>query len=572
MSVVRGLTAAALALAVAAAAAAAPAPENELERLAAELAAFCETSAAARIERGGPPESVRLASVVSPAALARERAFLARLAARVAAAPEPAGRGAADDRALLAATVERERVVAEVVRPFQRDPGLYLTLLTGAVGSALDRSRGSACERLRQAARRLAQTPELLRAARLQLTDAPAPLIELAIDRCDATLRLLREDLPALTGGCRNARLQADLAQADTTAVRAIIVFRSYLADDLLPAARGRPPIGPEALRRVIAATLAAGTAPVDSLLADAAARVERHRTELEALAPLLTDAGSRAALDTLAAARGAPGGWSDSAAAALPRVGRFLLERELVTVGTWPALPTRTAAPLPRAAAVARVVDAPGGGRAVTTWLEAGPAGPPGAAGPVAREADLEVAREALPGRHLRVLAAGGGRSPVSRRLLALWPGEDWGLYGESMLLAEGYAAEDDRLRVLAAARALRRAGRALASLGLHGGTMTYDQARRMLEERCLLTPAEARREAQWAALDPALFGYTLGALRLRELQDEARRRLGPRYRTRAFHDAVLRCGASPHGIVRDRLWRELAEATDDHPAGTGP
>ena len=65
---------------------------------------------------------------------------------------------------------------------------------------------------------------------------------------------------------------------------------------------------------------------------------------------------------------------------------------------------------------------------------------------------------------------------------------------------------------------------------------------------------------------------GYSLGAQRLRELQDEARRRLGPRYRTRTFHDAVLRCGASPPGILPDLLWRELAEATGVEPVGAKP
>jgi uncharacterized protein (DUF885 family) len=139
-------------------------------------------------------------------------------------------------------------------------------------------------------------------------------------------------------------------------------------------------------------------------------------------------------------------------------------------------------------------------------------------------------------------------------------------------MMLEAGYGGEDPRYRLAAAARALRHAGRALAALALHSGAMSPDGARRMLEDRCLLVPAEAEREARWAAADPAIMSYTFGAQRLRELQDEARRRLGPRYRTRAFNDAVLRCGASPHGIVRDRLWRELADATGDDPVGAKP
>jgi len=139
-------------------------------------------------------------------------------------------------------------------------------------------------------------------------------------------------------------------------------------------------------------------------------------------------------------------------------------------------------------------------------------------------------------------------------------------------MMLEAGYGGEDARYRLAGAARALRLAGRALAALALQSGAMSPDDVRRMLEDRCLLAPADAERETRSAAADPAIMSYTLGAQRLRELQDEARRRLGPRYRVQAFNDAVLRCGASPTGIVQDRLWRELADATGDDPVGAKP
>jgi uncharacterized protein (DUF885 family) len=186
--------------------------------------------------------------------------------------------------------------------------------------------------------------------------------------------------------------------------------------------------------------------------------------------------------------------------------------------------------------------------------------------------ETDLSVAHQGLPGRYLRAVALRGASSRLRRTLQETWPAEDWGQYCERMMLDQGYGGEDPRYRLAGAARALRHAGRSLASLALHSGAMAPDEARRMLEDRCLLDPGEADREARWAAADPAIMGYTFGAQRLRELQEEARRRLGPRFRARAFHDAVLRCGASPHGIVRDRLWLELADAAGDPPLGAGP
>ena len=92
------------------------------------------------------------------------------------------------------------------------------------------------------------------------------------------------------------------------------------------------------------------------------------------------------------------------------------------------------------------------------------------------------------------------------------------------------------------------------------------------MLEERCLLDPDEAARETRRAAADPAVMGYTSGARRLLELRDEARRALGPRFSIKVFNDAVLRYGASPAGIVRAGVRRELGVGDDGTPAGAKP
>ena len=86
------------------------------------------------------------------------------------------------------------------------------------------------------------------------------------------------------------------------------------------------------------------------------------------------------------------------------------------------------------------------------------------------------------------------------------------------------------------------------------------------MLRDRCLLDADEAARETRRAEADPSVMGYTSGARQLLELRDEARRVLGPRFQIQVFNDAVLRHGASPAGLVRAGVRRELG--VDD---GTG-
>ena len=520
-------------------------PDVRLQTLGDEFVARRLARAPHAAPRGGVHAGEPLARTVTALTLAEDLAWLRDFRDRLAAVPhdEPAGERASA-RALLDAAVDRELLELEVLRPFQRDPGAYVALVAGSVEAALDRSSGSPCSRLQRAARRLAEVPEVLRAARLNLKDPPRIFTELAIERFAGVLRFYREDVPRLTAGCRSARMQADLAQADTIAVRAVAAFLSYLEEDLLPASRGEPAIGPDACRRLLRGALVAEVAPIETLLAAGTHLVAARRAELEALAPLVAVGGVRAALDSLASERPLDGDAVAHVRRGIGRVEEFLRMREVVSI------PAR----MDPSAGVGAAVGGVELGR-LNRW-----------------ETDLAVAHEGLPGRHLRALALRGAPSPLRRALQETWPGEDWGQYCERMMLDEGYGGDDPRYRLAGAVRALRHAGRALAALALHAGAMSEDEARRMLEDRCLLDPAEAVRETRWAAADPARMGYTLGAQRLRELQEEARRRLGPRFRTRTFHDAVLRCGASPPGIVRDRLWLELTDAAGAKLPGAGP
>ncbi|MEK7330778.1 MAG: DUF885 family protein, partial [Candidatus Eisenbacteria bacterium] len=177
---------------------------------------------------------------VSQTTLAEDLAWLRGFRIRLASIRiAELGRERAVDRDLLAGRVERQRLDLEVIRPFERDPGAYLPLVAGSIESVLERPVASPCQRLRLAARRLSRVPEVLRAARINLRNPPRELTEIAIDLYAGVLRFYREAVPMLATGCRDAHTQADLAQADTTAVRAVEGFLLYLREDLLPASRG---------------------------------------------------------------------------------------------------------------------------------------------------------------------------------------------------------------------------------------------------------------------------------------------------------------------------------------------
>ncbi len=518
---------------------------------------------------------------VTRVTLAEDRTWLRDLRARLALLRrDELSSERAIEYDLLAALAEREGLELDVIRPFERDPGAYSPLVAGSIETVMERSVAAPCERLRLAARRLSQVPEVLRAARINLGNPPRALTENAIDEFAVVLRFYREAVPALAAGCREARLQADLAQADTTAVRAVEEFLVYLREDLLPASRGELAIGPDACRRLLRTGLLEEVAAVDTLLAQGERALEERRAELTALAPSVAG-GGRGALDSLAVEWPEAGGLAPYLERQLGRVREFLRRRALVTLPARETLSVRDARPFPSAHGLT-TLHAPGPWetRALDAWLEVAP--PDSSADAARRRAllarfdpwnsQLAVMSEGLPGRYLRGVALRAIPSRLRQALQSAWPAEDWGQYCEQMMVEEGYGEGDPRYRLAAAARALRYAGRSLAALALHAGVMSPEEVRRMLEEKCLLDPDEAARETRQVAADPALMVYTLGARHLLELRDEARRMLGSRFRITVFNDAVLRYGASPPGIVQAGVRRELGVADLDTPVGARP
>ena len=185
---------------------------------------------------------------VTQASLARESARLRSLAGRLDSIPRASlAPAAALERDALAARIAAARHELEVARRWERDPAAYLDLAGDAIAALMKRGAGSTCARARAMVRRLERVPDVLRAARINLREPPRALIEAALPGYEDLLRFYRGGLPAFGDRCREPRTQADLAQADSTAVRSVEDFLDYLRVDLLPRATGAEP-GPGVL------------------------------------------------------------------------------------------------------------------------------------------------------------------------------------------------------------------------------------------------------------------------------------------------------------------------------------
>jgi uncharacterized protein (DUF885 family) len=476
------------------------------------------------------------------------------------------------ERDLLASRIERDLLELEVVRSFERDPNTYLGLIAGSVQALLQRDFASPCVRTRAAARRLAKVPEVLRAARINLKNPPRVFTEVAIGQYAGALRFYREVVPALTRGCKDPRTQAELAEADSAAVRAVEQFVTFLRDDLLPVSNGDFAIGKEVYQRKLA-TDEMETTPVDTLLAQAWASLDEHRRTMEALAERIAPGGGiAAALDSIERDVPSEAGLVPYVASQLDTIRDFLRERGLITLPERENLMVRETPVFQRSLSFASM-DSPGvwEKRADEAYYNVTPVD--GAWSAERRRdhlaffnryaSEIVSIHEALPGHYYQFLAR---RHMPSRLRQVLGSGsnaEGWAHYCEQMMLEEGYGAGDPRYALAQQMLAVQRLGRFIVGISLHTQGMSYEDAVKLFRERCYMEPVNAEREARRGTSDPTYLVYTLGKWRILELRDELKRTLGPKFDLRAFHDAFLRQGNAALPVARAGVLHELGATT---------
>ncbi len=169
----------------------------------------------------------------------------------------------------------------------------------------------------------------------------------------------------------------------------------------------------------------------------------------------------------------------------------------------------------------------------------------------------------EAYPGHHLQLSVA--GRHPSLVRLMIDAPEfvEGWGMYSEQMMREEGF---DDAPRYLlnVYTDAIWRACRMVLDVRMHRGELTVEEATHFLVDRTSFETSNARAEILRYTYTPTYqLSYLLGKVLILQLREDERRRLGPDFSLRRFHDTLLRHGSLPISFHR-RLLDAAAAGAD--------
>ena len=168
-------------------------------------------------------------------------------------------------------------------------------------------------------------------------------------------------------------------------------------------------------------------------------------------------------------------------------------------------------------------------------------------------------TAHEARPGHELQFSSIVERGVPLARAIFAFNSVnvEGWGLYAEAEL--QPYEPLDGQL--IALQNRLMRAARAFLDPGLQLGTLTRDEAYRVLREDVVLSDAMATQEVErymfWAPGQAT--SYFVGYNRLMEIRADAERQLGPSFDRRKFNDFVIAQGMLPPALLRRAVVEEF-------------
>ncbi len=161
-------------------------------------------------------------------------------------------------------------------------------------------------------------------------------------------------------------------------------------------------------------------------------------------------------------------------------------------------------------------------------------------------------AAHEGRPGHELQFASIVEKGVSIPRALFAFNSVnvEGWGLYAEAEM--KPYEPLDGQL--IALQHRLLRAARAFLDPGLQQGTISKEEAQRVLQEDVVLSPAMATQEVErytFRAPGQAT-SYFCGYQRLMELRTDTERMLGRRFDRLKFHDFVLAQGLLPPALLR--------------------
>ena len=163
----------------------------------------------------------------------------------------------------------------------------------------------------------------------------------------------------------------------------------------------------------------------------------------------------------------------------------------------------------------------------------------------------------EGVPGHHMQIaIAQELPALPAFRRFGGYNAfSEGWALYSETLGKEVGFY-QDPYIDYGRLNDEMLRAIRLVVDTGLHSKKWTRQQVVDFFHDHSAIDEVEVQSETdRYIVMPGQALGYKIGSLKIAELRERARKKLGERFDIRGFHDQVLGGGSVPIDVLEQRI-----------------
>jgi uncharacterized protein (DUF885 family) len=487
------------------------------------------------------------------------------LAALAGMNPQQLSPGDRDDREVLMGRIKGTLLDDETIKYWRKDPSRYSRVATLAVFELVHRDFAPLAERLRAAIAREREVPAVLAAGKLNIEHPPRAFVEIALRGIAGSINFYRDGAPKAFAAVADPELHRDFATSNDAAIAALEDYKAFLETQLSKAD------GDFALQSAVFVERLTDNEmialPVSELHDIALRQLHKDQAALKVAAREVDPAKSvGAVVEDIRRQHPDAATLLPTAEEDLSGLRAFVGEHRLVTIPS-DLLPTVEATPEFMRATIAAAMDAPGPFEQHATQAFYY-VSPPDAGMSADKLEDylqayyfsgLELisAHEVWPGHFVQYLTRRNQPHwSLARKLAhAQSTTEGWAHYAEQMMIEQGLGKSDPKLKVAQLNEALLRDCRFVASIEMHTGGKSVEDAAQLFMRECGSPQAEARREAYRGTGDPGYLNYTIGKLEILKLREDYKKAMGAKFSLKEFHDRFLAAGLVPVKIIRREM-----------------